>query len=95
MNKKELHKNKTGFNQREKEILRKAMGAASSKTIDLNKISDNNFDEEYKCERCIHHNPNKFQLNGYGEKLPDFCETGSEYYCCVTGYSLFKERTDI
>jgi hypothetical protein len=49
-------------------------------------------DEEYKCEKCIYHNPNKFSLNGYGEELPDFCETGSEYYCCVTGYSLFKER---
>jgi hypothetical protein len=38
-----IHKNKTGLTKEKKEILRKAMGAASSETIHLNDIRD-----EYK-----------------------------------------------
>ena len=45
-----------------------------------------------KCEKCIYFNPNGYQLNGYNEKLPDTCKTGSEYFCVISGYSLFEEK---
>jgi len=48
--------------------------------------------KEFKCKKCVYFNPNGFQLNGYGIKLPDHCKTGSEYYCVISGYSLFEER---
>lgn len=43
-----MDKNKTGLTKEKKEILKSAMGAASSETIDLNKIRDEYRDDEYR-----------------------------------------------
>jgi len=48
--------------------------------------------KEFKCKECIYFNPDGFQLNGYDEKIPDTCKTGSEYYCVISGYSLFESK---
>jgi len=48
--------------------------------------------KEFKCKKCVYFDPNGFQLNGYGDKLPEHCKTGSEYFCVISGYSLFEER---
>ncbi len=47
---------------------------------------------EFKCLKCIYYNEDGYKLNGYGEKLPDTCLTGSQYYCVISGYSLFKKK---
>lgn len=47
-------------------------------------------EENFKCNKCVYYDKNRYQLNDYGDKLPDTCLTGSDYYCVVSGYSLFE-----
>lgn len=48
--------------------------------------------KESKCVNCVYYDKDGFVLNGYDQKIPDTCKTGSEYYCVVSGYSLFKDK---
>lgn len=48
--------------------------------------------EEYKCLKCAYYNKDGFKLNGYGDKLPYTCLTGSEYYCIISDHSLFEKK---